>query len=244
MHIFRKSGFNLLILVFLTVLSKSIAVAGDYASRDVIGFSPDGRYFAFEQYGVQDGSGFPYSEIFIVDTNDDSWVKDSPVKALIDSENVGIDAAREQAKSQAGPLLRRHRISEPGEHLASNPRAEVSADPHEIAIDSNYQMTPPSRHIVRFSISEKSLSSGCKGLTDEPIKGFTLTMLPQGQKRTVLHQDKRVPESRGCALSYSFADIYRHISRGAQVYAVLLHVEKIGFEGPDSRFLAVTARLP
>jgi predicted secreted protein len=53
-----------------------------------------------------------------------------------------------------------------------------------------------------------------------------------------------VPESRGCALGYSFADIYRHVSGGAQVYAILLHMEKIGFEGPDSRFLAVTARLP
>jgi predicted secreted protein len=244
MHIIRKSGFNLLILVFLTALSKSIAFAGDYASRDVIGFSADGKYFAFEQYGVQDGSGFPYSEIFIIDTDDDSWVTGSPVKALIEDESRGVDVARKRAKRQAEPLLKRHRISEPGEHLASNPRSEISADPHEIAIDSNYQMTPPSRQLVRISISEKSLPSGCKGFADEPIKGFTLTMRQEGQKRTVLHQDKRVPESRGCALGYSFADIYRHVSGGAQVYAILLHMEKIGFEGPDSRFLAVTTRLP
>ncbi len=244
MRVVRRSGFGLLILVFLITVSKSIAVAGDYASRDVLGFSPDGQYFAFEQYGVQDGSGFPFSEIFIIDTHDDSWVKGSPVKVLIENENRGLDDARKRAKSQAAPLLKRHGISEPGEHLASNPRSEISADPHEIAIDSNYQMTPPSQQPVRFSISETSLPSRCKGFADEPIKGFTLTMWQEGKKRVVLHQDKRVPESRGCALGYSFADIYRHVSGDSQVYAILLHMQQVGFEGPDSRFLAVTARLP
>ena len=74
--------FALSFLLF-TVLSNSIAWAGDYASRHVIGFSADGRYFAFEQYGAQDGSGFPYAEIFIIDTQADSWVAGSPDSRLL-----------------------------------------------------------------------------------------------------------------------------------------------------------------
>ncbi len=35
------------------------AVAGDFANRDIIGFSADGSRFAFEEYGQQDGSGSP-----------------------------------------------------------------------------------------------------------------------------------------------------------------------------------------
>jgi predicted secreted protein len=243
MHIIRKSGFNLLILVFLTALSKSIAVAGDYASRDVIGFSPDGRYFAFEQYGVQDGSGFPYSEIVIIDTSNDSWVAGAPVKVLIDDESLNVDAARERARSEADALLKRHGISDPGELLASNPRAEVSADPQGIAVNTAHQMTPPVEEIVRFSIAEKPLDSQpCSAFTDM-IKGYTLTMSRDGQE-TVLHDDTRLPESRGCPLGYTFADVYRHVSDGAQTFAILLHMQQVGFEGPDSRFLAVTARLP
>ena len=69
---------RLALLLPLTVATVP-ARAADNAERAVVGFSPDGRYFAFEQYGVQDGSGFPYSEIFVIDLNANKWVKGSPV---------------------------------------------------------------------------------------------------------------------------------------------------------------------
>ena len=34
------------------------ALAGDRALIDVIGYSQDTDYFAFEEFGIQDGSGF------------------------------------------------------------------------------------------------------------------------------------------------------------------------------------------
>lgn len=244
MRILRKPGSALLILVLLTVLSKSMAIAGDYASREVVGFSTDGRYFSFEQFGVQDGSGFPYSEIFIIDTESDSWVKGAPVKILLEDENKGVGEARKQARSEAESLLSQYGISDSGEHLASNPRAEISADPHNIAINAAYQMTPPAEEIVRFSIKEKSLNSErCSAFTDEEIKGLTLIMTRNGQS-SALQDDEHLPESRGCPLGYSFADIYRHVSGDTQTFVILLHMEQIGFEGPDSRFLAITERLP
>ena len=49
-------------------------LAGDRAQLDLIGYSADGSYFAFEEFGVQDGSGFAYSSIYVVDLVDDSWV--------------------------------------------------------------------------------------------------------------------------------------------------------------------------
>jgi predicted secreted protein len=36
---------------------------GDYADRTILGFSPDGGIFAFEEFGVGDGSGYPYATI-------------------------------------------------------------------------------------------------------------------------------------------------------------------------------------
>ena len=50
-------------------LSSGTALAGDFANLNVLGFSSDGNIFAFEQYGVQDGSGFPYADRFYIDTN-------------------------------------------------------------------------------------------------------------------------------------------------------------------------------
>ncbi|MER3444496.1 MAG: hypothetical protein C4333_10405, partial [Meiothermus sp.] len=43
------------------------AVAGDAAGLEFLGFSRDASHLAFEQYGIRDGSGFPYSEVFLVD---------------------------------------------------------------------------------------------------------------------------------------------------------------------------------
>ena len=45
-----------------------VAEAGDYADRTILGFSPDGSTFAFEEFGVQDGSGFAYANIYMIDT--------------------------------------------------------------------------------------------------------------------------------------------------------------------------------
>jgi predicted secreted protein len=79
--------FVLTLLLFLA-LSNTIARAGDAATRDIIGFSPDGRYFAFEQHGIQDGSGFPYAEIFVIDAAEDRWVPGTPIRKRADDEKA------------------------------------------------------------------------------------------------------------------------------------------------------------
>ena len=56
-----------LLAASLTLFSAAPALAGDAAQFDPIGFSEDGRYFAYEEYGIQDGSGFPYATIYLVD---------------------------------------------------------------------------------------------------------------------------------------------------------------------------------
>src|SRR4051794_38905355 len=47
------------------------ALSVDRALIELLGYSPDGRYFAFEEYGLHDGSGAPYSDITIIDLNAD-----------------------------------------------------------------------------------------------------------------------------------------------------------------------------
>jgi predicted secreted protein len=231
--------------LLFTVLSKSIAWAGDYASRHVIGFSPDGRYFAFEQYGVQDGSGFPYSEIFVIDTETDNWVPESPFRIRLDKESERSDTARKSARQAASPLLQKLNIGEPGEHLASNPRAELSADPGRVVINAAHRFTPPKDEPISFTLTEKTLNSAkCAQYSERPMKGFTLTMTHEGANPVILSDDEKLPDSRGCALGYGIADIFSHESGGETTYAILLHMPTIGFEGPDRRFIAVTHRLP
>src|SRR5690606_10447936 len=79
----------------------SVAQAGDRALFDALGYSPDGRYFAFEEYGVQDGSGFPYSNIYVIDLVDDVWVGGSPFRVRIDADGAPQQAARQDAREAA-----------------------------------------------------------------------------------------------------------------------------------------------
>lgn len=233
-----------LILALLYALARP-AQAGDSAERHIFGFSPDGRTFAFEQFGVQDGSGFPYADIFVIDTASDTWVKGSPFRVLIKDERSQLKWARREAMTKAGNLLRVRLISKPGRVLASNPPEELSADPHRVEVNTNRIVTgPPERW--RFALEEFPLADPqCAAFTDEPVKGFRLTVQRDAQAPKTLHQDSSIPKSRGCALRYAISDVVTYEPDGAaRVFAVLVSVFSHGFEGPDRRFLAVTATIP
>jgi hypothetical protein len=55
-----------------------VAQAGDAAKLDILGFSKDGGVFAFEEYGVQDGSGFPYANRFQKPRFGSGWTMKRP----------------------------------------------------------------------------------------------------------------------------------------------------------------------
>ena len=84
-----------LVFVFLCALS-SIASAGDFATLNFIGFSKDGRYLAFEEYGTQDGSGFPYSNFYFVDVVKNIFAAKSIIVRL-DNEAATERQARTRA---------------------------------------------------------------------------------------------------------------------------------------------------
>jgi predicted secreted protein len=55
------------ILVFLLALAAISASAGDAAVFQNLGFSPDGKYFMFAQFGVKEKTTQPYAELYTVD---------------------------------------------------------------------------------------------------------------------------------------------------------------------------------
>ncbi len=85
------------------------AFAGDAANFAALGFSADGRYFGYEEFGVQDGSGFPYSNIFILDVTEDKWVGGSPFRVRLEDESPGLAGVRAEAMQKAGAKLAKDR---------------------------------------------------------------------------------------------------------------------------------------
>ena len=234
---------NSLLVWFFLVSAPSHA--GDFATREIIGFSSDGSRFAFEEYGIQDGSGFPYSTIYVIDTRSDSWVAGSPFRAWIDDEQASVKEARGEAQEMAKMAL--IDITREGIINATNQPLEVVDNPHRMTARP-WPFNPPTSDRIEFRLKEMEFYDEglCKDLGG--TKGFQLTQVfaePDAVTK-LLHEDTSVPQSRGCPQAYHFADIvtYRPAEGTELVIAVLILYQTYGFEGPDGRYLAVTTRMP
>src|SRR5262245_45558008 len=89
----------------LWVAATMPAMAGDRAMIDFIGYSQDQRYLAVEEYGVSDGVGLAYSNIYVVDLTTGEFAAGSPFRAGAD-ENAEqplaeIRASRSAASKEA-----------------------------------------------------------------------------------------------------------------------------------------------
>jgi predicted secreted protein len=218
------------------------AHAGDYADRTIIGFSDDGAWFAFSEYGVGDGSGFPYANVFVIDVEKDAWVAGTPVRATIEDESDDPSAALARAMHEARPILDRLKPYSAGNHVVDNPATELSADPYSVRFRTNQWFNmmerPWSLKLTRIPMPD---ASGCENYDD--VAGFRLELTdPDGKTRT-LHEDTSLPASRTCARDYAISDVVvMPAGKGPASMAVVISLIRQGFEGPDRRFLAVTTR--
>lgn len=224
------------------------ASAGDFAQVEVHGFSDDGHTFAFEQYGIQDGSGFPYSDIFVINVVDDTWIKPFPLRLRDEAEDLDsyydyelIDRVRGANQKAARNSPHFARIKGLGQTVGHNPPTEISSDPHSLIVNPR-MVVPPIDNLLDFHIEEYPMKAGACASYGAETKGFRLTLRHQGAER-VLNEDKKVPKSRGCPLRYRIERVVTYYPKGLPpVFAVLVLMETHGFEGPDGRYLAITGQ--
>lgn len=235
-----------LFAITFALFATPAAQAGDTAELNILGFSADGAVFAFEEFGVQDGSGFPYANRFYIDTATDSFVPGSPIRVRIDYESATLAEARSQARTGGEAIVSDEELTASrGTTAGFNPITELSADPHRMAVNPR-TVVPPVDDPVEFRIEEVYVEqpSQCEGLGE--IKGYRLTRvgLEPGEAAVVLHEDSAIPASRGCPLGYHIGAVQTFFPNGDEpVFAVLIAVRSFGFEGPDHRWIAVPGRL-
>lgn len=227
-----------------SILPLTNAIAGDASKLNILGFSADGSVFAFEEYGVQDGSGFPYANRFYIDTQTDQFTGGSPFRVRLDDEAQLVETARTQAMA-AGEAFIVDADLKPAFTAGFNQITEISADPYRMAVNPRL-VVPPIDAPIEFRLDEKSFApnANCEAVQTESV-GFSLTMLglEPGQVAKNLHDDTGVPASRGCPDGYRIGGVHTYYPEGGQpVYAVTIAVRSFGFEGPDHRWMAVTTQ--
>lgn len=229
----------------LFLASMSWARAGDAANVEILGFSEDGNTFAFEEYGIQDGSGFPYANRYYIDTNTDEFLPGTPILVRLNNETASVETARAQAGALGEQIvedsvLTAHR----GDTVGMNALTELNADPFRMVVNPRpvFSQIDPT---VEFRLEEIPLAApeGCEA--QGPAAGFRLLRIDARDHAPtkLLHEDGRIPKSRNCPNGYRIGRVQTYFGSGRPAFAVLIAVRQYGFEGPDFRWIAVTGRL-
>ena len=220
------------------------AWAGDAAELAILGFTADGSVFAFEEYGVQDGSGFPYANRYYIDTATDSFVPGTPIRVRIDDEAAPVEEARRQAREKGQAVAAEDALAR-GFTAGFNAVTELSADPHRLAVNPRPVM-PPIDAPLEFRLEEIALEQPANCHDLGRAVGFRLVRvgLAAGDAAQLVHEDAAIPASRNCPLGYRLGAVQTFFPEGGDpVYAVLVSVRSVGFEGPNHRWVAVPGRL-
>jgi predicted secreted protein len=104
---------SLWVIILVTLLLVPNLWAGDTATFVDLGFSPDGRIYAFAQYGVQAGNLRPWAELYVVDVAQNNFVTGGRLSYIHDSPVVaGQDGsgALYRIITRNLALLERHRV--------------------------------------------------------------------------------------------------------------------------------------
>jgi predicted secreted protein len=241
----RRAAEAVVFLLFLCVPS----VAAERALIDFIGHSEDARYFAFEEFGIQDGSGFAYSTIYVVDLSTDSWVKGSPFRAMASETDYDapLSRIREEAFDLASGTLSDLAIDTPAEVMALIGDGLPDAAGKDLTWADPLCCAPGATQDQLYTLSIETFEAesdfDCASLTGNPPLGYSLT-LTVGEEVSELHRDgKRIPKSRGCAMDYRIYAVVQPLQHGGGAVAIISSYP-FGFEGPDRRFLAVPINTP
>lgn len=234
-----RRGANLLAGVFGILCL--MALAGDRALIEVIGYSRDSHYLTFEEYGIQDGSGFAYSSIYVVDLSEDNWVVGTPIRQQADDETTPLTAARAEARTKADPALKTLGIDAPAQMLAliGDGVPDTTGESLHFGlprfgpgdVDGDYTLTLTSK--------ETAAMTPCVAWFGAEALGYRLRVR-EGDSEREVHLDDVLPRSRGCPVAYRLYGVLAPWVDDPLPHAVaLISVYAQGFEGPDRRFIAV-----
>jgi len=242
----------------------------ELAQFNLIGFSADGRYLAWEEYGIQDGSGFPYCRVRIVDVVTNAVIEEESAvfELSVPDIETGQDIRNffdeylddreneyryweERVKGLVRPLIA-DRLESLGilsgnlgslvVHHPLTDRTNFSSSIQFVSgwIGPWYKASPQFELVI--DQQEIPLDSGVTSDFSflDVFLSIRIVDLDSGQSRTLL-DEVGSGERTESAFTYGILSIYIYHD---DYIAVVLYKYQNGFEGPDVRFRVVTGELP
>ncbi len=215
------------------------AVAGDAASYEIIGFSKDGRYMAYQTSGLMEAGPTFWSKIFFIDVHHNTWAA-APVSLVADGEQTTYKDVSERVYRMADSS-----ISALGIVHGNTARQYIN----HLFTDSGVE-----HHSAKFATGEmytggyfeeyelvilETEDGSCDDFGPRVKIELTIKNIAS-EETTTLQKDNKVPESRGCPLHYRIEDVYVRDSN----VIVFVNVMIPGWEGRSMRYMCITGTLP
>lgn len=239
----RNLSAAALICLFAFQASLWPASAREPAAFKNVGFSSDGRYYAFYEYDHLHGAGLDYAKLFVVNVAENAWVSGANRTFEIESDTSLTNKAHQALLNELFNSIDSYQITPgTGEWVVSNPLAELSNDPSSARFyPSNdlFQDGPA----LEIRLHQSSIFvSHCAAVN---LDGLLLRAeLHTPQRSYTLQEDTRLPASRGCPENYRLFGVITHQNDdGTLSIAAVVSMRRAGFEGPATRYMVVTTRI-
>ncbi len=208
----------------------------DSASLRFIGFSTDGEYFAWEQYGVQDGSGFPWSTVTIQSTADGSVLHEFSVVLEDGFKGEGDPGAESMRLAHEALLCLSGGSWDRGSLLVHHPPTDMTFGGSQVTFCTTYYS--PSYYIGDYTLDLVTVE--IPGTEMEEYWGFPPLSLSVVFSDNITGLTRTVMDTSGGSgnlqwvFGYGIQDVW---CIGDSVFAAAIQCVSIGFEGPDLRYL-------
>jgi predicted secreted protein len=215
------------------------AAANDQALIDFVGYSGDFRYFAFEEYGVQDGSGSAYSSIHILDLWTDAETPGSPFEAAGHEDDKTLAEIRHEAEDAAGADLRKLRIDTPVQiaALLGDGLTDKGTEMH-FGFPSGSPGATQGDYTLVLDSFDLAPTSACTEAIGKPGLGYSLSVKSEGAAREA-YRDTIIAAWRGCSTAYRlYAVVFPYGDAEIANAVAIVAFYPPGWEGEDRRFVA------
>ncbi|MFS2178512.1 DUF2259 domain-containing protein [Rhizobium pisi] len=203
-----------------------MSLAGDIASIQPIGFSADGKVFAFQEFGIKESGNVPYSETYFIDTESGEYLEGTPFRTELTDKDANLSKARRQNLTAARSQMDKYDLlTNPGLIAAFNPPTELGSPSKTLRYTTLATDGPPKAPYT-LALGEMPVTApkDCAAV-DKRILGFSLQMIEKEgvPNRQAAKQVTAVPAERTCSVEYRIggAMVYQP-EGGHQVHIALI----------------------
>jgi len=213
----------------------------DQAWFRMIGYSEDGTFAAWQMGGIQDGSGFQWTDMEILSTESsqqvdryyhvwDDYVDELPGEADLASSEAEILE-----------LCRKYDI-EPGAYdppLVYHPLTDLGADRDSVSfcLETYSPRYCSDQMLLTVSLLPTEMAEGYPDWFPNPVTPV-LHIFQDSTSSLLFSEEEALPQLYTMDFDYSIAAVYRNPVLSDRLL-VVLHSVRPGFEGPDGRFRVV-----